>query len=221
MRTCLVTYLPDPEAHPAREMRVLYRRRWRIESHFRDLKAALGAGTLRSVTPAVVRRELAARLRAADLVRMIIPEAGELSGVDPTGSVSRSPPGSSRPSPSRWDASPPGGCRSCTRRCCRRSPPIWWSADQAETSPAGCAAIPAAVLSWPLLATAGEIPMRLKEAPFGPTPLAAIPLTPTLSQKEREALPHRGVQGQVENQTPLCVLCVLSVWKGFCTGNGA
>jgi hypothetical protein len=82
-RTWLVTSLLDPVRYPAEEIVALYARRWRIETHFEDLKVALGVDVLRSETPDGIRKELAARVCAANLVRMLIGEAADRAHIDP------------------------------------------------------------------------------------------------------------------------------------------
>jgi len=82
-RTWLVTSLLDPVRYPAEEIVTLYARRWRIETHFQDLKVALGVDILRSLTPDGIRKELAARVCAANCVRMLIAEAADRAQIDP------------------------------------------------------------------------------------------------------------------------------------------
>jgi len=79
----LATSLLDVEAYPAREVAERYLRRWRIETLIREAKVGLGADVLRSRTPAGVRKELAARLAALNLVRGLMLEAALAHGVAP------------------------------------------------------------------------------------------------------------------------------------------
>ena len=79
----VVTSLLDARLYPAGEIAELYCRRWRIEALFREVKVGLGADVLRSLTPDGVRREVAARLLALNLVRSIMLEAAREHGVDP------------------------------------------------------------------------------------------------------------------------------------------
>jgi hypothetical protein len=81
--TWLVTSLLDPVRYPAAEIVALYARRWRIETLFRDLKLVIGADVLRSQTPTGIHAELAARLCALNIVRLIIGEAADRAGLDP------------------------------------------------------------------------------------------------------------------------------------------
>jgi len=79
----LATSLLDGNIYPAREIAELYMRRWRIETLFRELKIGLGVDIMRSETPDGVRKEVAARLIAANVVHSIMLEAAEAHDVDP------------------------------------------------------------------------------------------------------------------------------------------
>lgn len=79
----LVTSLLDPAKYPAAEIAALYLRRWRIETLFREVKVQLGADVLRSKTPDGIRKEVAARLIALNVIRSIILQAAGEHGVDP------------------------------------------------------------------------------------------------------------------------------------------
>ena len=78
-----VTSLLDNKLYPAREIAQLYGRRWRIETLFMEVKINLSADVLRSMSPQGVRKEVAARLMAVNIVRMIMLEAASEKGVDP------------------------------------------------------------------------------------------------------------------------------------------
>jgi IS4 transposase len=71
----LVTSLRDAQRYPAAEIVELYARRWRIEVLFRELKIDLSADVLRSQSPEGIRKEIAARLIAINVVRSIMLEA--------------------------------------------------------------------------------------------------------------------------------------------------
>jgi len=79
----LATSLLDADRYPAQELAELYARRWRIETLFREVKVNMSADVLRSKTPAGIRKEIAARLIAVNIVRMIILEAALQHNVDP------------------------------------------------------------------------------------------------------------------------------------------
>ena len=78
-----VTSLLDPATYPAREIVELYARRWRIETLLEQFKVRLSADVLRSKTPDGVRKELAARMVALNVVRAIMLEAAAAHGQDP------------------------------------------------------------------------------------------------------------------------------------------
>lgn len=79
----LVTSLLDAHAYPADEIARLYAARWRIETLIRELKVACGADVLRSKSPDGVRKELAARMLAMNMVRMLMIEAAARHGEEP------------------------------------------------------------------------------------------------------------------------------------------
>jgi hypothetical protein len=71
----LVTTLLDPEAYPAAEILQAYLRRWRLELCLKDLKTTLKMERLRGLSPAMVQKELYARLIAHNLIRCVVAEA--------------------------------------------------------------------------------------------------------------------------------------------------
>jgi len=81
--TWFVTSLLEGGEYPAREIVQLYGRRWRIETLLLQLKVRLSADVLRSKTPDGVRKELAARMAAMNVVRAIMLEAAAAHGQDP------------------------------------------------------------------------------------------------------------------------------------------
>jgi hypothetical protein len=78
-----VTSLLDDKIYPAREIAKLYGKRWRIETLFKEVKVNLSADVLRSLSPDGIRKEIAARLIAVNIVRMIMIEAATKGDVDP------------------------------------------------------------------------------------------------------------------------------------------
>ena len=78
-----VTSLLDPVMYPAEEIVELYARRWRIEILFRDLKVNLHADVLRSQTADGVRKELAARMTALNVIRCLMLQAADEQDADP------------------------------------------------------------------------------------------------------------------------------------------
>lgn len=79
----LVTSLLDNGLYPAGEIVALYGKRWRIETLFREVKINLSADVLRSLSPGGIHKEIAARLIAVNVVRMIMLEAAIDNDVDP------------------------------------------------------------------------------------------------------------------------------------------
>jgi len=80
----LVTSLLDQTKYPASGIARLYAGRWRIETAFRELKVVCGADVLRSKTPEGIRKEIAARVIAVNLVRTIMIDAARRHGCEPT-----------------------------------------------------------------------------------------------------------------------------------------
>jgi hypothetical protein len=71
-RTTLVsvaTTLLDEKAYPDEEIIKLYERRWQVELNFRDIKTSLGLDVLRTVTPAMVEKEIYMQVIAYNMVR--------------------------------------------------------------------------------------------------------------------------------------------------------
>jgi hypothetical protein len=79
----LVTSLLDNKLYPAIEIVGLYGKRWRIETLFKAVKINLSADVLRSLSADGIRKEVAARLIAVNVVRMIMLEAAIEHNVDP------------------------------------------------------------------------------------------------------------------------------------------
>lgn len=79
----LVTSLLDGKRYPADEIVDLYGKRWRIEELFGQVKVRMSADVLRSRTVAGVHKELAARMMAVNLVRMVTLQAACRHGTDP------------------------------------------------------------------------------------------------------------------------------------------
>jgi len=77
-----VTSLLDNREYPADEIVELYAKRWRIETLFKQVKVNFSADVLRSQTPAGIRKEIAARLVAINIVRTIMLEAAIERNVD-------------------------------------------------------------------------------------------------------------------------------------------
>jgi Transposase DDE domain len=75
-RTIIVmTTLLDPLAYPAEALRALYRERWSVELHFREIKTVLALDILRCLTPKMIQKELALHLIAYNLIRSLMQHA--------------------------------------------------------------------------------------------------------------------------------------------------
>ena len=80
-RVTLVTTLLDTKAYPAAEILEAYRRRWRLEMSFDDIKTTLRMETLRGRTPGMARKELCAGIIAHNLIRCTMAESANKHGV--------------------------------------------------------------------------------------------------------------------------------------------
>jgi hypothetical protein len=78
----LVTTLLDSHAYPAPQLLEAYLRRWRLEMCLDDLKTTLCMELLRSRSPAMLQKEIYARLIAHNLVRWTMAQAANTHGVE-------------------------------------------------------------------------------------------------------------------------------------------
>lgn len=76
------TSLLNAQAYPAADVIDLYARRWRIETLLREVKINLSTDVLRSQSPDGIRKEIAARLIALNVVRSIMLEAAITQGIE-------------------------------------------------------------------------------------------------------------------------------------------
>lgn len=74
-KVTLVTTLLDAEGYPAQEILRAYLRRWRLEMCLNDLKTTLELEHLRGRSPAMIQKELYARLIDHNLVRYVMAQA--------------------------------------------------------------------------------------------------------------------------------------------------
>lgn len=72
----VVTSLLDSEAYSRDDLATLYRRRWVVELHIRDIKSAMQLDVLRCKTPAMVRQELWTGLLVYNLIRQSMLQSG-------------------------------------------------------------------------------------------------------------------------------------------------
>ncbi len=77
----IATSLLDHTAFPDEAIAELYRLRWQIELHYRQIKTNLGLDVLRALTPAMIERELWMHAIAYNLIRALMLEAAITSGV--------------------------------------------------------------------------------------------------------------------------------------------
>jgi hypothetical protein len=78
----LVTTLVDAERYSAQELAELYARRWQIELWFRDIKTSMRMEVLRTVSPAMIHKELEMFFIAYNLIRCLIVQASQQYQVD-------------------------------------------------------------------------------------------------------------------------------------------
>jgi len=79
----VVTTLLDHKTYRAEALRGLYRARWHAELDLRALKTAMHMEMLRTKTPEMVRKEIAAHMLAYNLIRGIMAEAARVEKMDP------------------------------------------------------------------------------------------------------------------------------------------
>ena len=79
----VVTTLLDPEAYPAEQIALLYRRRWQAELNLRSLKIVLQMDHLRCKTPHRVRNEFYLHLVAYNLIRQVMAQAAIEADIEP------------------------------------------------------------------------------------------------------------------------------------------
>ena len=71
----VATTLLDPLKYPAAVIAALYRDRWLIELHFRDIKTTMGMDVLRCKSDDLVRKEIYMHLLAYNLIRALMWQA--------------------------------------------------------------------------------------------------------------------------------------------------
>jgi hypothetical protein len=76
----VATTLLDPVAYPAERIAELYRDRWLVELHFRDVKITLGMDVLRGKSADVVQKEIFMHLMAYNLIRALMWQAAARHG---------------------------------------------------------------------------------------------------------------------------------------------
>lgn len=79
----VVTTLLDPQRYPKEKIMELYGVRWRVETHFAQLKTLLKMRKLKSQTSEGVLKELAVYALVYNLVHLVMLQAAERQGVQP------------------------------------------------------------------------------------------------------------------------------------------
>lgn len=81
-KVTLATTLLDPEEYPLEVLAELYRARWNIELRLREIKASMGADTLRCKTPAMIEKELCMNAIGYNLIRIVMQKAAHEHDVE-------------------------------------------------------------------------------------------------------------------------------------------
>jgi len=79
----IVTTLADPKTYQSKELGGLFRQRWYAELDLRTLKTQMRMEMLRTKSPEMVRKEVAAHLLAYNLIRGLMAEAARVGRVKP------------------------------------------------------------------------------------------------------------------------------------------
>ena len=79
----IATTLRDARTYPAKELGGLFRQRWHAELDLRSLKTHMHMEMLRTRSPEMVRKEVAAHLLAYNLIRGVMAEAARAEGIKP------------------------------------------------------------------------------------------------------------------------------------------
>ena len=82
-RLVIATTLTEARSYRAKELGGLFRERWHAELDLRSLKLDMHMGMLRTRSPEMVRKEVAAHLLAYNLIRGIMAEAARVEGIAP------------------------------------------------------------------------------------------------------------------------------------------
>jgi hypothetical protein len=82
-RLVIVTTLREARTYPGKELGGLFRQRWHAELDLRSLKTDMQMEMLRTKSPEMVRKEVAAHLLAYNLIRGVMAEAARGEGIKP------------------------------------------------------------------------------------------------------------------------------------------
>ena len=80
----IVTTLLDQTKYPDAVIAELFLHRWQVEINFRDIKTTLGLDVLRTLSPAMIEKEIYLQAIAYNLVRVLMLEAARAHDVPPT-----------------------------------------------------------------------------------------------------------------------------------------
>jgi hypothetical protein len=80
-RVVIVTSLLDAQTYPPAEVAAAYRARWHAELDLRAIKQVMAMEILRCKSPAMVRKEIGMHLLAYNLIRTLLAEAAQNTGV--------------------------------------------------------------------------------------------------------------------------------------------
>lgn len=80
-RVTLATTLLDPQRYPAEQLASLYRTRWQVETHLRELKCTLGLNVLHSQSVAGIEKEVRVFGLVYNLVRAVLQDAARTQRV--------------------------------------------------------------------------------------------------------------------------------------------
>jgi len=83
LEVTIATTLLDPVRYPREKIAELYGIRWRVETHFAQLKTTLKMRKLKSQTEAGIRKELAVYCLVYNLVHAVMVRAAHRQGVAP------------------------------------------------------------------------------------------------------------------------------------------
>lgn len=78
-----VTTFFNAKQYPKRELAKIYKLRWHIEINLKSIKSTMMMDKLSCKTPEMVRKEIGIHFLAYNIIRILIAEAGQRSGVHP------------------------------------------------------------------------------------------------------------------------------------------
>lgn len=79
-----VTTFLDPKAYPKKELGLLYKRRWEVETNLNYIKTVMSMNHLTCKTPAMIEKEIAVHFLAYNIIRNLIAKAAMKHRLVPT-----------------------------------------------------------------------------------------------------------------------------------------